>query len=222
MIRKQISLEQLLQYAIMASWQELATARKPALVRVECHPGGKAPLEFVKIWSSRERGYWSLICEYRPKALWSPPWGVGFSNGYHSDRLIAVFATLTQNLEQFPSGSSSDRDGFILVQDVTAEDQTRAEQCLSKILRTEDLTTSSSSLQEAHTSLPEVTCPKTQDFSLDELLLDPNNSPEHITGPCGSVQPHERPAEQISESETLSANPVSLLQPAETLPSYWE
>ena len=221
-MRKNISLEQLLQCAVMASWQELTPAGMPVVVRVEYHPGGKSPLEFVKIWSSIAWGYWSLICEYWPKALWSRPWGVVFSNGYHSDRLIQAFAAVTQNPTQFPSGSSSDRDGFILVQKVTGEDQTRAEQCLTRILQSADLTTSSAILQEANMSKLETACPKTHDFSLDELLLDPNNPREHITGPCGSVWPQEKPDNRISESEAVSANRVSLPQPAEPLPSYWE
>jgi len=135
---------------------------------------------------------------------------VAFSNGHYSDRLIQVFATLTQHLEQFPKASSSDADAFILIENVAEEDQAAAQKCLSKILGAADLASFSATLGQVHMSNLKTTLPR-----------EAVNPPEHITGACGSAETNEKRVNQNAECDTFSAN-LALLQPAETLSSYWE
>ena len=125
------SLEQLLECGIQASWTELTATAGTALMRVEYHPGGDVPLEFVKIWASTVRGYWSLVCEYWPRSLSSRPAGLTFSNQYHSAGLAQAFAAITRSPAEFPRSASDGFDGFVLVENVTAAQQTEAEQQLA-------------------------------------------------------------------------------------------
>ncbi len=101
-----ISLRKLLHRASLASWSELMRERGRLLLRVEYNRGGTAPLEFVKVWASAERAYWSLVCEYWPAALWSRPAGSTFANDYSSACLTRVFAAMAEHPERFPNRSS--------------------------------------------------------------------------------------------------------------------
>jgi hypothetical protein len=132
---KEISLEQLLEYAVRAGWNDLASPATLAQVRVEYHPGGDVPLEFVKIWASTVRGFSSLVCEYWPQPLWSRPVGLTFGNQYHSDHLVRAFAALTRNPAAFPRSAGHGFDGLFLVENITAEEHVQGKQQLSEALR---------------------------------------------------------------------------------------
>jgi hypothetical protein len=132
---KTINLEQLLDYAVQAGWNDLEPAATLAQVRVEYHPGGDVPLEFVKVWASTVRGTWSLVCEYWPLSLWSRPIGLTFSNQYYSEGLVQAFAAVARTPDAFPRGASNGFDGFLLVENVTAEEQAQAERQLANALR---------------------------------------------------------------------------------------
>ena len=134
MMGKKLSIEQLLRCAVLASWKELMPANTPALVRIDYHPGGDAPLQFVKIWASTERGYWRLVCDYWPEPLWLRPRGLTFSNGYHADRLLQVFEVISQNPQSFTNTGAIDRDGGLLLQDVTPQQCAQAEHILAEAL----------------------------------------------------------------------------------------
>ena len=134
MTGNRLSLEQLLECAITASWQQLLPDKMPVLIHAEYHPGGDAPLEFVKIWCSSERGYWRLVCDYWPHHLSARPIGPTFSDGYQSDRLTKAFEMLSRDPDRFSRLGTDSRDGFLLLQDVTVEQCAGAQKMLSEQL----------------------------------------------------------------------------------------
>lgn len=76
------SLELALENAVSLSWNELMPASPNGMINVEYHSSPQHLLEYLKVWKSSERGYWSLICEYWKTSPWSHAPGISFGKGY--------------------------------------------------------------------------------------------------------------------------------------------
>ena len=131
MTGQQTTLKQYLEWAVLASWKQLMPSKTPVIARIDYHPGGDAPLEFIKVWASTERGYWNLVCDYWPQSSASRPVRPTFTHAYHSDRLLQALEAIPQHLPRFNSHDQGGRDGFILLQNVTPPQCDRAEQMLN-------------------------------------------------------------------------------------------
>ncbi len=98
------TLEQILESAIVASWQDLTNGAQPGLIHVEYNFTAGGTLDDLRIWSSITRGHWLLTCEYGMSASKSHSGGVRFDNGYHSEGLA-------HTLEFVMSHGSRNRSG---------------------------------------------------------------------------------------------------------------
>jgi hypothetical protein len=98
------SLEQILESAIVACWEDLTHGADSELIHVEYNILAEGTLDGLKIWSSIARGHWLLVCEYWMSASNSDSDGVRFDNGYHSEGLtnILEFVMQRQNLFTLP------------------------------------------------------------------------------------------------------------------------
>lgn len=77
-------LECALKNAVVKSWDELMPDSKSGLIHIEYETGRDGSLDFLTIWTSTVRGYWSLVCELWMHPLWSHVTGLSFHNDYHS------------------------------------------------------------------------------------------------------------------------------------------
>jgi hypothetical protein len=87
-------LNQLLNSAVVLNWDALTQSSSAGRVRVEYYIGPDGNLEFLKLWNAA-REYWSLICEYSPRLVWSD--GPRFSNGHHSRSFSRLLQSIMMN-----------------------------------------------------------------------------------------------------------------------------
>src|SRR5579864_5834998 len=76
-----ITLDQILESAVVLSWKDLLPGTRTNLVHVEYRLGPGGSLEFLKIWSSITRGHQYLVCEWSPSPAANH---VDFSNDFCS------------------------------------------------------------------------------------------------------------------------------------------
>ena len=60
-------LNQILESTIVLNWKEL-TKNAEALIHVEYHIGVERSMDYLRVWSSTDRGYWNLVryCSVSP------------------------------------------------------------------------------------------------------------------------------------------------------------
>ena len=95
------TLEQILEYAIVASWKDLTHGVQPGLIHIEYNLAAGGTLDDLRIWSSITRGHWLLVCEYWMSASNSHGSGVRFENGYHSEGLAHTLELVMQHQNVF-------------------------------------------------------------------------------------------------------------------------
>jgi hypothetical protein len=76
------SLELALENAVVLSWGELMPTATSGMINVEFHNSPENLMEYLKVWASSDRGYWTMICEYWKCSLWSHVPGISFGKGY--------------------------------------------------------------------------------------------------------------------------------------------
>lgn len=84
-----ISLERILESAIVASWPDLTRGTSVGLIHIEYGFAAGGTLDYLKVWSSLTRGHWLLASEYWMSANNFHSAGIGFENGYRSEGLAA-------------------------------------------------------------------------------------------------------------------------------------
>ena len=102
-----VTLDHVLECAVVLNWKDLVQGQSNGLVQIEYHVGGEGSVDCLKMWCSTPRGYSSLICNYSVNPGWSS--GPCFSNGFHSRDLGRLLESimLNQNLFQLVSEPKS-------------------------------------------------------------------------------------------------------------------
>lgn len=114
-LRENHTLEQILESAIVAFWQDLTNGAQPKLIHIEYNFAVGGTLEDLKIWSSIARGHWLLVCEYWMSASKSHSSGVHFDNGYHSEGLAHMLEFVMQGQNRFALPPNLGRTGLIQI-----------------------------------------------------------------------------------------------------------
>lgn len=114
-----------LENAVVANWNELMPVASVGVINVEYHAGPESLLEYVKVWASSERGYWSLICEYWKGSLWNHIPGISFGKGYRAGNFSLRLEGIVQHQNDF--GSAPQRDGSIRIYPPTETEREAAE-----------------------------------------------------------------------------------------------
>lgn len=109
------SLEQMLESAIVASWEDLSHGVEPELIHIEYNFATGGTLDDLSIWSSSARGHWLLLCEYWMSASHCHSSGLHFENGYHSERLARTLEIVMQDQKMFALPKDFDRPGLIQI-----------------------------------------------------------------------------------------------------------
>ena len=132
--RQRVAIEDVLESAVVLSWQELLKDSRPGMVHVEYSTAPEPCLQYVKVWLSTRRGTWDLICEYWISAG-SPgrtERGLTFRNGYHSASLSKMLQDMMRQCDGFPNSLAGDtRMNLIRVNAPTANDRQKAKTCIS-------------------------------------------------------------------------------------------
>ena len=79
-----VRLDQMLESAVVLSWDELMPNSTSGLIHIEYQSGADGSLDFLKIWASTIWGQWKLICEFWVRPLWDHAAGVRFGSEFHS------------------------------------------------------------------------------------------------------------------------------------------
>ena len=109
------NLEQILESAIVASWEDLTNGAQPGLIHIEYNFAAGGTLENLRIWSSVTRGHWLLVCEYCMFASNSQSSGVRFDNGYQSQGLAHTLEFVMQRQNAFALPPNLGRPGLLQI-----------------------------------------------------------------------------------------------------------
>ena len=109
------TLEQILEYAIVASWKDLTHGVQPGLIHIEYDLAAGGTLDDLRIWSSITRGHWLLVCEYWMSPSNSHRSGVRFENGYHSEGLAHTLEFVMQHQKMFTLRTNLGRPGLLQI-----------------------------------------------------------------------------------------------------------
>lgn len=109
------TLEQMLESAIVSSWEDLTNGTQPGLIHIEYNLTAGGTVDDLRIWSSVTRGHWLLVCEYGMSASNSHGSGVRFDNGYHSEGLAHTLEFVMQHQNAFALPPNLGRPGLLQI-----------------------------------------------------------------------------------------------------------
>ena len=109
------NLERVLESAVVMSWAGLMRGAENGLIHIEYGFSPSGTLDYLQLWASITRGYWLLACSYwmLPSRLHGS--GVHFDNGYQSEGLAQVLATVMQHQNAFALPPNSGRQGSVQI-----------------------------------------------------------------------------------------------------------
>lgn len=119
------SFELALENAVALSWNELMPTSTNGIINVEYHTSPEHQLEYLKVWKSSERGYWSLICEYWKLFRWSHVPGISFGKGYGPGVFSRRLEDVMQRENDFDKASQ--QDSLIQINPHTASERNAAD-----------------------------------------------------------------------------------------------
>lgn len=125
----------LLESAVMLSWNELIKSPSRGLVHVEYGIAPEPSLQYAKVWLATSRGTWSLICQYWMASGFkgAPAIGLTFNNGFHSRILAEILdATMQTRNGLLGSFSGDNRVGLIVVPSPTKDQLQKADKYVSR------------------------------------------------------------------------------------------
>jgi len=124
-----------LESAVVLSWQELLKGMRPGLIQVEYGTAPESSLQYVKMWRSPTRGIWDLICEYwiSPGMMAGrPAMGLTFRNGYHSAELTEILQEMMLHRDGLANSLVGQTGvSLIVVHAPTADEQRKAKDCMN-------------------------------------------------------------------------------------------
>jgi len=124
-----ITLDQILESAVVLSWKDLLPGT--SLVHVEYRFGSNGPLEFLKVWSSITRGHQYLVCDWTcaPSSVGNH---VSFSNDFYSKDLVQMLESIIHHKAAFSKDRTLHRGGLVQIHPPTEEDRRSAEACMAE------------------------------------------------------------------------------------------
>ncbi len=129
-----LSLNNILESAVVLNWAAFGQPSEGGMVRVEYHVGAELSVEYLKIWSANSRGYLSLVCDYvvavhRPNGA-----GARFINGFHSRDLGRFLDSIMMNQNLFSHDCRANRNVLIQVTPPSEEQTSQAKLRISEAL----------------------------------------------------------------------------------------
>ena len=109
------SLDRILECAVALNWKDLTKPDEATSIQVEYRAAASHLLDYLKLWSSTQRGHWRLICEYWMQSSDTHQSGATFHDGIYSADLAWMLDTIMQHQGSFPPSSSDFLNGLIQV-----------------------------------------------------------------------------------------------------------
>ena len=110
-----MTIDRILEFAVALNWKDLTSFDEASSIQVEYHAGSGRSLEYLKCWSSTQRGYLHLVCEYWMKSGPTYRSGVTFNRDIYSADFVLMLDAIMQHQAAFPPSSSDFPDGLIQV-----------------------------------------------------------------------------------------------------------
>src|SRR5579864_8695005 len=95
------TIDRIVECAVTLNWKDLTRSEEASSIQVEYRTGPQHALEYLKIWSSSQRGYWHLIAEYWMHSSAAHEMGATFSAGNQSADLALMLDAIMQHQEDF-------------------------------------------------------------------------------------------------------------------------
>jgi hypothetical protein len=132
-----LQIEQILESAVILSWNELLSGSDSAMVHVEYATAPEPCLQYLKIWRSAKQANWDLICEYWISAgspgAGAPRIGLTFGPSYHSPRMTEILETILRHQGQIPDALCGETKlNLIVVASPTPQERLGAARCISE------------------------------------------------------------------------------------------
>src|SRR5438270_11017542 len=109
------TIDRILECAIILNWKDLTNSSGAISIQVEYHTKTNRSLEFLRLWSSTSRGFWSLVCVYRKDSSSTQASGTIFNTGHYSADLAWMLDAIMRHQVAFVLSSSEFLDGLVQV-----------------------------------------------------------------------------------------------------------
>jgi hypothetical protein len=113
--RKRTTIDRILECAVTVNWQDLTKTQDNSSMRMEYLTGPQNSLEYLKLWSCSERGYWNLLAEYWMQSTIEHRRGTTFSRGNYSADLVRMLDAVMRHQEDFLAPSPDFPDGLVQI-----------------------------------------------------------------------------------------------------------
>ena len=110
-----ITIDRILECAVALNWKDLTSSDEPTSIQLEYHVGSGRSLDYLKCWSSTQRGYWHLVCEYWMKSGSTYQSGATFDGSIYSADFAWMLDAIMQHQAAFRFSSSEFPDGLIQI-----------------------------------------------------------------------------------------------------------
>ncbi len=130
--KKNQSLEQVLESAVVVSWAELMRGAQNGLIHLEYGFAPSGTLAYLQVWSSITRGHWLLACSYWMSASTFQGAGVHFENGYQSEGLAHILESVMQHQTAFSLPADLGRQGLLQITTPTEDEISAAAASVSE------------------------------------------------------------------------------------------
>jgi hypothetical protein len=125
-LRPNQNLEEMLQAAVVVSWDDIVPTEKIATVHVQYRFAADHSLANLQIWVSEIRGHWLLVCEYSGVPSARKQIHLAFSNTYRSDLLAQLLQFVVEHQSAFARAPELNRDSLVQVQSPSEDEKARA------------------------------------------------------------------------------------------------
>ena len=127
-----VEIQRVLESAVILSWNDLLQNGHSGVIHVEYATAPEITLQYLKVWQSRKRGGWSLVCEYwmSPGSGRTSPTGLTFNNGFQSQGLSQMLEIIMQHQRSFVTCAPTTSVGLMQVHQPTEKQTSAAAACM--------------------------------------------------------------------------------------------
>ena len=123
-------LDRILESAVVLNWKDLTQNPKAGLIHVEYHIGVERSIDYLRVWSSTVRGYWSLVCHCSVGPDSSST--LRFGNGHRPRELGTSLEAIMTHQGTFPHDCAANTDHLLQVGPPSVEETAAAKLRIEK------------------------------------------------------------------------------------------
>lgn len=131
---KRTTIDRILECAVSLNWKDLTQPDEAISLQVEYRTGPQHSLEYLKLWSSTERGYWHLVAEYWMHSSTAHAMGATFSGGNYPADLALMLDAIMQHQEDFLPPLPDFLDGLVQIKRPSESDLDAAREEMTEVM----------------------------------------------------------------------------------------